>query len=400
MKCADPLLLPAVVVDNILEFVDDDTLLTGCMVCQRWRREITQRKELWRRRCERLGAHEPDKVFPSDTDFFSVYLNVMSVLRQMSTRDSWQVDDNCDGSQCVFHKELASCSERVRREDWVSNIIPDIKHKERVGKKIIVCTSRGELIVLDEEKKKVTWRTEKQATDIFTRFEDLIFTITSFGHIELYSLGGKCRVIQTGGILRGVEVVHVHPTAPLLLVWLQNNKVFLVNDEMQVFPLHLPSPQLSEQQESLDSTDAEPIEFRYFETNVELSEGQLALVIQRRSSVCAVIFTSSGDILHHVFFSCDHLIKWTSPLKLGQGWNQCVCLSEGYLVAHSIHFGSSRITLQQLWRKALPAKFAACPPRTVLAGRKFLLCSGGTTLQVYRMDYGTLAAYFPVFLNK
>ncbi|KAL8567851.1 hypothetical protein ACOMHN_058973 [Nucella lapillus] len=154
MKCADPLLLPAVVVDNILEFVDDDTLLTGCMVCQRWRREITQRKELWRRRCERLGAHEPDKVFPSDTDLFSVYLNVMSVLRHMSTRNSWQVDDNCDGSQCVFHKELVSCSERVRREDWVSNIVPDIKHKERVGKKIIVCTGRGELIVLDEEKKK------------------------------------------------------------------------------------------------------------------------------------------------------------------------------------------------------------------------------------------------------
>ncbi|KAL8582100.1 hypothetical protein ACOMHN_004020 [Nucella lapillus] len=41
------MVLDDVVVDTILGFLDDDTLLTSRLVCQRWNKEITQRNGLW-----------------------------------------------------------------------------------------------------------------------------------------------------------------------------------------------------------------------------------------------------------------------------------------------------------------------------------------------------------------
>ncbi|KAL8619320.1 hypothetical protein ACOMHN_056964 [Nucella lapillus] len=314
MKWTDPLLLlDVLVVDTILEVMDDATLLTGRLVCRRWKNEITQRKGLWRRRCERLGTHDPDKAFPRDTFFFPVYLNFKRMLGQMSRGQGWKVDDACDGSQCAFHRELAPYSER---DGWVSALVPDKLLFKPCQKKIV-----------------------------------------------LY---------------------------PFLLVCLTNSKVSLVNDKMQVFPLRL--PQLSEQQDSQDSADAEPIVDLIFKIAVD-SDGQLAVAIERKSSMCFITFTTRGEILHHVLFKCDCLTEW-SPLAPGQGRYRFVCRFEGHVVARAMHFSSRGITVEQLWKKALPAD---CQRQMVLAGHKFLLCCKGTNLRAYRMVDGTLAADFTGF---
>ncbi|KAL8589778.1 hypothetical protein ACOMHN_020781 [Nucella lapillus] len=301
---SDPLLLPDVVVKKILEFVDDDTLLTGRLVCQRWNTEITSRNGLWRRRCERSGVDVKDETFTSCDDFFSVFMNLRRLLHRMSSGESWQVEDNCDGAQCAFHREMMRYCECG--EDWISDIVQaDIKHMKRLEKKIAVCFS----------------------------------------------------------------------TPPSL-------------------------PQLSDQEESVKSPDAEGIEDLAFELNVDHSDGHLAVAIQRRSTMCFVIVTTSGDILHHVFVEYDRLIEKLAPLLPGQGRYQFVCLSEKHLVTHSVQFGSSRVAVEQVWRKAIPARFADWPPGTISAGREFLLKCCSTTLQVFRMDDGTLAADIPGFLSS
>ncbi|KAL8604819.1 hypothetical protein ACOMHN_028447 [Nucella lapillus] len=396
----DPLLLTDLVVDSILEFLDDDTLLTGRLVCQRWKREITERTGLWMSRCEGLGAHKPEKTFPPETDFFRVFLNLRRISLQMSSRESWQLDHYCDGSQCVFHEELESHHERQYNDNWISGIVPDIKYVRRFEKEIAICTTHGELIVLDEEKKEVAWRTEKLGTDIIHKFKDVIFTVTSFGNIEVYPLHGKCEVTDTGGKLVGVIAVYAHPTAPFLLVLLRNNQVFLVSDQMQLFPLRLPSPQPSEQQDGQVSTDAEPIVGLFFEMNVAHSDDLLAVAIKRRSSMCFVIFTAGGDVLHHVFLLYNISSEWSAPLERGQGRYRFVCLGEEHIVAHSIHFRFSGITVEQAWKKALPARFAESPHEMIAAGQTFLLALEGTTLQVFRVEDGTLAADFSDFFSS
>ncbi|KAL8589653.1 hypothetical protein ACOMHN_016037 [Nucella lapillus] len=292
MKWTDPMVLTDVVVDHLLGFLDDETLLTSRLVCQRWNKEITQRNGLWMRRCEQLGALKHDKTFPPNTDFLDVHANLRKVLHQMSSGESWQVDDNCDGSQCAIHKGLAQYTERQCQANWASNIVANIKCQQRFGKKMSVCTTKGELVFLDEETKEVEWRTEKNATDIIKSFNDVIFTITLLGNIEVYTLDGKCEVTDTDGKLQGVEAVRTHPTAPFLLVWLANNKVFLVNDQMQLFPFHLPAPEMPEQQDGQESTDAEYIMNLAFMDH-SVSDDQLALSIERKSSVCFVSLTTS-----------------------------------------------------------------------------------------------------------
>ncbi|KAL8604066.1 hypothetical protein ACOMHN_024891 [Nucella lapillus] len=351
-------------------------------------------------RCEGLGAHKPEKTFPPETDFFRVFLNLRRISLQMSSRESWQLDHYCDGSQCVFHEELESHHERQYNDNWISGIVPDIKYVRRFEKEIAICTTPGELIVLDEEKKEVAWRTEKLATDIIHKFKDVIFTVTSFGNIEVYPLHGKCEVTDTGGKLVGVIAVYAHPTAPFLLVLLRNNQVFLVSDQMQLFPLRLPSPQPSEQQDGQVSTDAEPIVGLFFEMNVAHSDDLLAVAIKRRSSMCFVIFTAGGDVLHHVFLLYNISSKWSAPLERGQGRYRFVCLGEENIVAHSIHFRFSGITVEQAWKKALPARFAESPHEMIAAGQTFLLALEGTTLQVFRVEDGTLAADFSDFFSS
>ncbi|KAL8590173.1 hypothetical protein ACOMHN_010368 [Nucella lapillus] len=109
---------------------------------------MTQRNGLWRRRCELLGAHKPDKTFAPETDFFSVYMGFKSMLGQISRGEGWRADDACDASQCLVHDHLAKCNEiieREGREDWVSNLVPDFTVKQRVERKIILSQiSRGE----------------------------------------------------------------------------------------------------------------------------------------------------------------------------------------------------------------------------------------------------------------
>ncbi|KAL8604858.1 hypothetical protein ACOMHN_028486 [Nucella lapillus] len=384
--CSDPLLLTdVVVVDNILEFLDDDTLLTGRLVCQRWKTEITKRKGLWRRRYERLATHDPDKTFPRDTSFFPVYLDTRRVLCQMACGRGWQVDDTCDGSQCAFHRELAPYSQW---DVWVSALFPDTLHVRSWQKKVVLCTEDGELVVLDEERKEVAWKTEKHTIAYFTIFRDSIFTITQLGNIERYSLDGKCEVTKTDGKLRGAIAGRAHPTAPFLLVWLADNKVCLVDDKMQVFPLRLPSPPLPQQQD--DQESAELIVDLEFDM---VNDGQLAVVVERKSVMCFITFTSRGEILHHMFLKCNRITEW-SPLAPGQGRYRFVCQDEGHVVARAMHFSSKGIAVKQLWKKALPAAFLR---QTVLSGNRFLLCCEGTNLQVYRMNDGALAADFTVF---
>ncbi|KAL8571110.1 hypothetical protein ACOMHN_010571 [Nucella lapillus] len=395
VSSTDPLLMDDLVLDHILEFVDGDTLLTGRLVCQRWKTEITKRNGLWRRRCEGLGADESHKVFPSTTDFFRLFVNLRKELGEMSFRENWQVNDHCDGSRCVIHKELTRRWEHERHEDWVTKIVPSLRKKEHLGKKIVVCTRQGGLVVLDEEKKEVAWRTEQLVTAVFTQFKDSIFTVTSLGNIELYSLDGKYKVTETGGKLRGVKAVRSHATAPFLVVWLGGNTLCLVNEKMQVFPLHLPSPQLPEQQDGQEPAEAEPILGLYFNTRVEHTDGQLIVIIKRKSAQCFVIFTTSGDILHHRFLKCDPLCEMSSSIEPGKGRYRFVCMSEGHIVARSIQFRSSGITVEPLWRKAIPD--IEC--QLISAGKKFLLCSVDTSLQVYRMDDGTLVGEIPVFIN-
>ncbi|KAL8604825.1 hypothetical protein ACOMHN_028453 [Nucella lapillus] len=399
MKGTDPMVLDDVVVDTILGFLDDDTLLTSRLVCQRWNKEITQRNGLWRRRCEQLGALKPNKTFPPNTDFFGVHGNLRKVLHQMFSGESWQVNDNCDGSQCTIHKGLAKYSQRQYQANWASNIVADVKCQQPFGNKMALCTTKGELVFLDEETKEVEWRTEKNATDIIKSFNDVIFTITLLGNIEVYTLDGKCEVTDTDGKLQDVEAVRTHPTAPFLLVWLANNKVFLVNDQMQLFPLHLPAPKMPEQQDGHESTDAECI-LNLALGDLSASDDQLALSIERKSSVCFVSLTTSGDILDHVFLKGDCFTTWPFPLEPGQGRYRFICVSEGHAVAHSIRFSSRGIAVEELWRKALPARLAAFPHEMVAVGQKFLLAYENTTLRVYRMDDGTLAAVIPNFLNS
>ncbi|KAL8581550.1 hypothetical protein ACOMHN_042942 [Nucella lapillus] len=395
---SDPLLLNDLVVSTILEFVDDDTLLTGRLVCQRWKSEITQRTGLWRRRCERLcGAHEPDKPFPPETDFFRVFLNLQKVLGRMACRESWQLDDDCDGSQCGVHKELARRCEWRRQVKWLNTIVPDIKYHLFFDKKIVICSRNGELIVLDEEKKAIAWRSEKLTTDILEKFNDSIFTVTQTGNLEVYSLNGKCESTDTGGQLQGVKSITVHLTAPFLLVLLSDSRVFLVNDKMHVFPIHLPPPPQPSQQQG---SQAEPIGVLRFELNVGPSDDQLALAAVRKSSMSFTIFTPCGDILYHVFVMCDYITELSTPLGPGQGMYRLVSQNEGHVVAHALHFSSSGITVNQLWKKTLPARFCTDFGRPgILAGQKFLLCYEGTALRVYRMDGGALAAEFTFCLN-
>ncbi|KAL8564699.1 hypothetical protein ACOMHN_004192 [Nucella lapillus] len=62
---------------------------------------------------------------------------------------------------------------------------------------------------------------------------------------------------------------------------------------------------------------------------------------------------------------------------------------------------SCGIVVEQLWKKALPARFSAdLVGGAIMAGEKFLLCCEGTALRVYRMDDGTLAAESTAFLNE
>ncbi|KAL8583913.1 hypothetical protein ACOMHN_009666 [Nucella lapillus] len=143
LSCSDPLLLDDLVLDNILEFVDGDTLLTGRLVntqvCHRWKTEISQRSGLWRRRCERLGVLEPDKTFPPETDFFPMYLKSSRLLRQIARGQAWQVDDHCDGSHCLLHKEVASALQRQRHENLILHIAPDNKFQHHFGTEIAIC---------------------------------------------------------------------------------------------------------------------------------------------------------------------------------------------------------------------------------------------------------------------
>ncbi|KAL8618410.1 hypothetical protein ACOMHN_050178 [Nucella lapillus] len=258
-------------------------------------------------------------------------------------------------------------------------------------------TRQGELVVLDEEKKEVAWRTEQLVTAVFTQFKDSIFTVTSLGNIALYSLDEKYKVTETGGKLRGVKAVRSHATAPFLLVWLGGNTLCLVNDKMQVFPLHLPSPQLPEQQDGQEPAEAEPIVNLYFDVKVDHSNGQLAVAIKRSDSVCFVIFTTSGNILHHRFLKCDLLCELSASLEPGQGRYRFVCVSEGRVVARSIQFSSRGITAEQLCKTALPARSADWKRQLILAGKKLLLCKVATSLGVYRMDDGTLVGEIPGF---
>ncbi|KAL8592292.1 hypothetical protein ACOMHN_036926 [Nucella lapillus] len=187
------------VLDHILEFVDGDTLLTGRLVCQRWKTEITKRNGLWRRRCEGLGADESDKVFPSTTDFFRLFVNLRKELGEMSFRENWQVNDHCDGSRCVIHKELTRRWERERHEDWVTKIVPRLRKKEHFGKKIVVCTRQGELVVLDEEKKEVAWRTEQ----LVYRMDDG----TLVGEIPVFINGDNLAYVYTAETVSHSSIV-------------------------------------------------------------------------------------------------------------------------------------------------------------------------------------------------
>ncbi|KAL8613585.1 hypothetical protein ACOMHN_022004 [Nucella lapillus] len=395
----DPLLhLTEVVADHILEFVDDDTLLTCRLVCKRWSHEIINRNWFWKKRCERLGAHDDPEAFPSDTDFFRVTLNIRWMFRQLSSREGWQVHDNCDGSQCDFHKKAA---DYCQRDNWVPELISDIKQKERTKKTTFVCTKEGELIALDENKREVTWRTQKRATEIFHIVRNYLVAITRTGDIEVYSMTGGCTVRETNGQLRGVHQMYVHPTKPAIVMRLENDQLFLVNREMQLFLLDIPSPQLPAPEGNEESPSTEGIADLTIKVEVEFSDELLAMVVQRKSSMSFVIFTTNGEIVHRVVLKCQHVIAWHVPLAPEQGKHKCVCVIEGHVVAHAIHFRSDGIAVAEIWKKALPTRCADWPIGSISAGKKFLLAhdnNGG--IQLYRMDDGSLAADFPIFTSS
>ncbi|KAL8595243.1 hypothetical protein ACOMHN_043395 [Nucella lapillus] len=245
-------------------------------------------------------------------------------------------------------------------------------------------TKYGELVALNEETEQVAWRTEKLATEVFVIFKGLIFSVTCTGNIELYTPGGERKV--TGGLLRDVWEVHVHPTAPFLLVSLHNDLLFLVNDQMKVFPLHLPSPQVPRDPDSLVFVDV------FFGIEDDHSDGELDVAVQRDRSLCVVTFTTRGDIVGHLFLNGGP----SFPMKVEQSGRKCVFLRDGHVMAHSIQCGSGGIVAELLWKRPLPARFSyGLPGQLMKAGRKFLLCSNFTWAGVYRMDHGTLAAEFP-----
>ncbi|KAL8567277.1 hypothetical protein ACOMHN_023320 [Nucella lapillus] len=317
----DPMLLTEVVLDNILEYVDGDSLQAGRLVNRQWNTEITRRNTLWKRTCERLGAYKQDEAFPSDTNFFHVFLNIKKVLDQMFSREAWQLGDHCDGSHCAFHKELEGHRERRYLVDTILDTRPDIRDLHRFRNKIAL--------------------------------------------------------------------------TPFLLILLKSSRVFLVNERMEMFPLHFPPSQQPPPQDSPASTDVVPIEDMYFERNVDLNDQQLAVTMTGKPLISFLIINTSGEILHNIIFKCDMYVKCPAP-QCGYG---LVCVSEGHAMAHSIHVSSSGIEAEQLWKKALPDNVSTLPCGTIMAGRKFLLCCGGTTLQVYRMDGGTFVAESPVFLR-
>ncbi|KAL8589657.1 hypothetical protein ACOMHN_016041 [Nucella lapillus] len=394
------MLLPDVV-DTILEFLDGDTLLTSRLVCQRWKTAISQRKGLWRRRCELLGAHKP--TFAPETDFFSMYMGLKRMLGQISRGEGWRADDVCDASQCLLRDHLAKCNdiiEREGREDWISNFVPDFMVKQRMEMKIILNTRHGELVVLDDEEKKVAWRTERNTTAYYILYKDVIFTITLLGNIEVYSWDGRCAVTDTGGKLQGVQQIHVDRTNLFLLVLLRDGRVFLVDDERPMLPLHLPSPPLPEPRDGEESAAAQPIDGVQTRVNVDHSgddgERQLAVIAERQSSMSFVTFTQTGDVLHHLFLKFDRLFGLSPALEAGEGRYRLVSLNGRQVVARSVHISSKGISVEQLWKRTVPA---ALQPRVLVAGQKFLICIDGSAFQVYRMDDGTLVADFSAFLN-
>ncbi|KAL8572028.1 hypothetical protein ACOMHN_038386 [Nucella lapillus] len=384
VKQSDPLLLTKVAVDHILEFVDDDALLTGRLVCKNWKTEIRKRNALWKRRCERLGAHESDKAFPSDTDFFSLYLNLKGILHGMASGHSWSFSYN-DPSQCDFHREVGY--KHVDRQAWVLSVATDIMQKKFWGKKIIARTKRGELIVLDEEERTVEWRTGKQTAACFKMFEGSIFVVTFSGDIEVYSLDGKCEVTETGGKLEGVTSIFPHLNAPFILLLIRETKLFLVDKKRQIFPLRLPPFQ--------PSVKIKGLKFNIKPVKVDYGDDQLVLVIWRRSYACFVMFTTRGESVRQLTLKFNRLYELSVDDKPGPSRCKVVYLSERQVVAHSLQFTSRGITVEQLWKKALPAHL---PAEDAVAGKKFVLCFGKITT-VFRMDDGTPASFFPLHVG-
>ncbi|KAL8604862.1 hypothetical protein ACOMHN_028490 [Nucella lapillus] len=373
----------------------------GNQVCQRWKTAITQRKGLWRRRCELLGAHKP--TFAPETDFFCMYMGLKRMLGQISRGEGWRADDACDASQCLLRDHLAKCNDIIKsegHEDWIHNLVPDFMVGQRMERKIIINTRHGELVVLDNEEKKVAWRTERNTTAYCILYKDVIFTITLLGNIEVYSWDGRCAVTDTGGKLQGVQEIHVDRTNLFLLVLLRDGRVFLVDDERPMLPLHLPSPPLPEPRDGEESAAAQPIDGVYTSVNVDHSgddgERKLAVIAERQSSVSFVTFTQTGDVLHHLFLKFDHLFGLFPDLEAGKGRYRLVSLNGQQVVAHSVHVSSKGISVEQLWKRTVPA---ALEPRVLAAGQKFLICIDGSAFQVYRMDDGTLVADFSAFLN-
>ncbi|KAL8569725.1 hypothetical protein ACOMHN_007248 [Nucella lapillus] len=382
---SDPMLLPDVV-NNILEFLDGDTLLTGRLVSRLWRTKISERNGLWRRRYEQLGAHEPGNTFAPETSFCHVYKNLKRMFCQMARETAWKRIDRCSGSRFQFHKE------RERYSHWVCKRFPDVKQREFIGKKTIICRKSGELLVLDEETKRVAWRTWKHTTDVFTRFDDFIFTVTFCRNIELYSLDVKCEERDTGGMLQGVWKAEAHPTAHFLVVSLKNETMFLVNDKMEVFPLKLPYSK-SPEEESEQEEEIKCLKVMYL--NVDHNDEQVvAMAIDNEYHTCVVIYNKVGKILHKRFFKTEIYF----PIEFQQGGYRILCVNEWIAETFSVHVSSMGITVDQLWKKAIPARIPTLE-RVGYVGRKFLLSLANGLVRVYRMDNGRLVAYIPVVCN-
>ncbi|KAL8561871.1 hypothetical protein ACOMHN_046995 [Nucella lapillus] len=391
------MLLPEVVLDNILELARGRFFLADqssgeytdtcvyCQVCHRWRREITTRNSMWRRRCRRADVHE-DRIAvipptPSEISIFKRYVNTGNVSCWLAVEGSWQVDETCDGSGCTLHRHFAAIFDPERPRCEVSDLVHDASSLDFVNGRFITRVKNGELMVIDVRNMKVLWKTGSHITSAKGWHHNGVFAVTRSGNIEVYSWTGACkRVIDTDGRLKNVKCLFIDfKKARFMVVLLDNNDAFLENGE---------------------SSDTKDVRDFFFWPYAELGKDRRALVVEWTSSSSFAIMNKKGEILDHVSVSCSDLFSRPVPCRPAHRWFKQVGVHEGGVTEHVVHFEEGGIRVEQLWRKPLPAILASLPQSVIAAGKKFILVKFLTSLLLYRLDDGAQVVHFPGFFVR
>ncbi|KAL8567261.1 hypothetical protein ACOMHN_023304 [Nucella lapillus] len=341
------MLMPELVVDTLLEYLDSDSLLAFRMVNEHWKKTITASNSLWKKKCMWTDMHpeEVAKTPLSDTCFFDYF----RACRRLSSRLAyyWVVDHGCAGHGCSLHSYLQASFPPYQHQFSYSHLLCDGSSMDYLYEQVVPRVFYRELIVIDVTIMAVLWRTERNDTHIVTRFGDRIFTITSSGNIELFSWDGVTReAINTGGALENATTLFVHEDARIILVGFADNKAVLVNEQMQLFPLNLPAPpQLSDQD---NAESPEPLRHLLFWTPAFWEVGTLVVSMERKSSVCFVITNIGGKLLHHATVSFSRRISSSHPTTPGQRWFKLIAEVEGHVVEYAIHFEQDGIKMTEV----------------------------------------------------